>query len=78
MESVKAAGKEMRMGTMTDEDVNKIFLERHSRLLMRGKPVTYDNSKNPFKINFLEGFVEKNVLRILHGTARISVTWFSQ
>lgn len=38
------------MGTMTDEDVNKIFLERHSRLLMRGKPVTYDNSKNPFKI----------------------------
>jgi hypothetical protein len=50
MESVKGAGKEMRMGTMTDEDVNKIFLERHSRLLMRGKPVTYDNSKNPFKI----------------------------
>jgi hypothetical protein len=50
MEGIKAKGKEMRMGTMTDEDVNKIFAERHSRLMIRGKPLSYDNSKNPFKL----------------------------
>jgi hypothetical protein len=48
MEYIKA-GKEMRMGTMTDEEVHKIFSQRHSRLITRLKPQPVDN-KNPFKL----------------------------
>ena len=42
--------KEMRMGTMTVEDVHYIFSQRKSKLILGGRSQVNNKTKNPFKM----------------------------